>query len=156
MKEIQYTMESHGMSIDIRHITLLADLMTCRYLPCELPSLVVTLLQLGSCSFHVFFLNFSYRGEILGITRHGLAKMKESVLMLASFEKTSDHLFDAAYHGQKDAINGVSECIIMGIPMSIGTGLMKLLHKPKHYDPPVRREILFDSKEFHLPGFGAS
>ena len=40
--------------------------------------------------------------------------MKESVLMLASFEKTSDHLFDAAYHGQKDAIKGVSECIIMG------------------------------------------
>ncbi len=26
--------------------------------------------------------------EILGITRHGVAKMKESVLMLASFEKT--------------------------------------------------------------------
>jgi DNA-directed RNA polymerase III subunit RPC1 len=24
------------------------------------------------------------RGEILGVTRHGLAKMKESVLMLAS------------------------------------------------------------------------
>ena len=47
------------------------------------------------------------RGEVLGITRHGLAKMKESVLMLASFEKTSDHLFDAAYHGQEDAINGI-------------------------------------------------
>ena len=30
MKEIQYTMESHGMYIDRRHITLLADLMTCR------------------------------------------------------------------------------------------------------------------------------
>ncbi|QQP54999.1 DNA-directed RNA polymerase subunit, partial [Caligus rogercresseyi] len=75
MEEIQYTMQSHGMSIDRRHITLLADLMTCR-------------------------------GEVLGITRHGLAKMKESVLMLASFEKTSDHLFDAAYHGQKDAIRG--------------------------------------------------
>ena len=52
-KEIQYTMESHGMSVDRRHVALLADLMSCR-------------------------------GEILGITRHGLAKMKESVLMLAS------------------------------------------------------------------------
>ena len=30
MNEIKYTMESHGMSIDIRHIMLLADLMTCR------------------------------------------------------------------------------------------------------------------------------
>lgn len=28
IKEIQYTMESHGMSIDIRHMMLLADLMT--------------------------------------------------------------------------------------------------------------------------------
>ena len=48
--------------------------------------------------------------------------MKESVLMLASFEKTSDHLFDAAYFGQKDAIKGVSESIILGIPMNVGTG----------------------------------
>lgn len=28
MKEINYTMTSHGMSIDIRHTMLLADLMT--------------------------------------------------------------------------------------------------------------------------------
>jgi len=42
--------------------------------------------------------------------------------MLASFEKTSDHLFDAAYFGQKDAIKGVSESIILGIPMNVGTG----------------------------------
>lgn len=32
--------------------------------------------------------------------------MKESVLMLASFEKTADHLFDAAYFGQKDSVCG--------------------------------------------------
>ncbi|KAF3423619.1 hypothetical protein E2986_12478 [Frieseomelitta varia] len=57
------------------------------------------------------------RGEVLGITRQGLAKMKESVLNLASFEKTADHLFDAAYYGQKDVICGVSESIIMGIPV---------------------------------------
>ena len=30
IKEVVYTMESHGMSIDIRHIMLLADLMTCK------------------------------------------------------------------------------------------------------------------------------
>ena len=123
MKEIQYTMESHGMSIDRRHITLLADLMTCR-------------------------------GEVLGITRHGLAKMKESVLMLASFEKTSDHLFDAAYYGQKDTINGVSECIIMGIPMRVGTGLMKLLYKPNSYNRPKQRGILFNTNDFHIPEYG--
>lgn len=51
------------------------------------------------------------------------------VILLFQFEKTADHLFDAAYHGQKDAITGVSESIIMGIPMAIGTGIFKLLHK---------------------------
>ncbi|KAG7254630.1 hypothetical protein CRUP_012384, partial [Coryphaenoides rupestris] len=105
INEIQYTMVNHGMSIDRRHVMLLADLM-------------------------------SYKGEILGITRFGLAKMKESVLMLASFEKTADHLFDAAYFGQKDSVCGVSECIIMGIPMNIGTGLFKLLHKAEKTPPP--------------------
>ena len=69
----------------------------------------------------------SYRGQILGITRFGIAKMKESVLMLASFEKTADHLFDAAVHARKDNIDGVSECIIMGTPVPLGTGMFKLL-----------------------------
>lgn len=38
-----------------------------------------------------FYLQLS--GEVLGITRNGLVKMKESVLLLASFERTTDHLF---------------------------------------------------------------
>lgn len=96
--EIQYTMSKHGMTIDARHVALLADTMTCK-------------------------------GEILGITRFGISKMKDSVLMLASFEKTTDHLFDAAVRGKQDDILGVSECIIMGTPMPIGTGLFKLLQK---------------------------
>lgn len=50
----------------------------------------------------------------MGITRFGVAKMKDSVLMLASFEKTTDHLFDAAAYGKNDSILGVSESIIMG------------------------------------------
>uniref|UniRef100_A0A3Q2QKV0 DNA-directed RNA polymerase subunit n=1 Tax=Fundulus heteroclitus TaxID=8078 RepID=A0A3Q2QKV0_FUNHE len=122
INEIQYTMTNHGMSIDRRHVMLLADLM-------------------------------SYKGEILGITRFGLAKMKESVLMLASFEKTADHLFDAAYFGQKDSVCGVSECIIMGIPMNIGTGLFKLLHKAEKNPAPVTRPLLFDNADFHIPLF---
>ena len=48
----------------------------------------------------------SVQGEVLGITRFGIAKMKDSVLMLASFEKTTDHLFDAALHGRTDNITG--------------------------------------------------
>ncbi|XP_048419560.1 DNA-directed RNA polymerase III subunit RPC1 isoform X2 [Stegostoma tigrinum] len=95
--------------------------------------------------------NNTYEGEVLGITRFGLAKMKESVLMLASFEKTADHLFDAAYFGQKDSVCGVSECIIMGIPMNIGTGLFKLLHKADKDPDPPKRPLIFDNTEFHIP-----
>ena len=69
----------------------------------------------------------TFKGEVLGITRFGVSKMRESVLMLASFEKTTDHLFDAAVHGRVDDIVGVSECIIMGTPIPLGTGLFKLL-----------------------------
>lgn len=48
-------------------------------------------------------------------------------------------------------VSGVSECIIMGIPMNIGTGLFKLLHKA-HRDPsPPRRPLIFDTNEFHIP-----
>jgi hypothetical protein len=36
--------------------------------------------------------------------------MKDSVLMLASFEKTTDHLFDAALHGRRDDITGTWRC----------------------------------------------
>ncbi|KAG8374810.1 hypothetical protein BUALT_Bualt10G0034300 [Buddleja alternifolia] len=95
IEEIQYTMSSHGMTIDIRHMKLLADVMT-------------------------------YKGEVLGITRHGVQKMKDSVLMLASFEKAPDHLFNASVNGRVDKIEGVSECIIMGIPIQLGTGMLKV------------------------------
>ncbi|KAK3395264.1 hypothetical protein B0H63DRAFT_408669 [Podospora didyma] len=71
----------------------------------------------------------TYKGEILGITRFGLAKMRDSVLQLASFEKTPDHLFDAAAGMKTDRIEGVSECIIMGQTMSIGTGAFQVVRR---------------------------
>ncbi len=91
------------------------------------------------------------KGNVLGITRFGIAQMKESVLMLASFEKTTDHLFDAAVHSRSDEVDGVSECIIMGIPMPLGTGLFQLRYGGKAAapaassaaDPPL---LLYDSK----------
>ncbi|QIX00009.1 hypothetical protein AMS68_005526 [Peltaster fructicola] len=64
----------------------------------------------------------TYKGDVLGITRFGLAKMRESVLQLASFEKTADHLFEAGAKMKEDVISGVSECIIMGQTISLGTG----------------------------------
>ncbi|VDO23815.1 unnamed protein product [Heligmosomoides polygyrus] len=91
----------------------------------------------------------TYRGEVLGITRNGLVKMKESVLLLASFEKTMDHLFEAAFYSQKDPIHGVSECIILGIPISIGTGMFKL-----HQQLPEPRDISPGIPIFMRPEFG--
>ncbi|EDQ84710.1 uncharacterized protein MONBRDRAFT_39165 [Monosiga brevicollis MX1] len=91
----------------------------------------------------------TFKGEVLGITRFGIAKMKESVFMLASFEKTTDHLFDAALRGTTDSVDGVSECIILGVPMRIGTGLFKLLHETKVEEQPKRRPLLFDQEQFH-------
>jgi DNA-directed RNA polymerase III subunit RPC1 len=80
----------------------------------------------------------TYKGEILGITRFGLSKMRDSVLQLASFEKTPDHLFDAAAGMKRDAIEGVSECIIMGQTMSVGTGSFKVVRKLGLTDGDVR------------------
>ena len=76
---------------------------------------------------------------MLGITRFGIAKMKDSVLMLASFEKTTEHLFEAALHGRVDNIDGVSESIIMGCPMPSGTGIFKLQHSSEYPNAGIER-----------------
>ncbi|CAL1713617.1 unnamed protein product [Somion occarium] len=112
INEIQFTMQSHGMSIDPRHVMLLGDVMT-------------------------------YKGEVLGITRFGVAKMKDSVLMLASFEKTTDHLFDASAYGKTDSIAGVSESIIMGNPAAnTGTSMPALIIPAPPISKP--RKLLFE------------
>lgn len=55
-------------------------------------------------------------------------------------------MFDAAYYGQTDKINGVSENIIMGMSAPIGTGIFKLLHKPTQVDEnPKSDDLLFES-----------
>jgi DNA-directed RNA polymerase III subunit RPC1 len=97
-REIDGVMRGYSISIDARHLMLVADVMT-------------------------------FRGTVLGITRHGISKMKESVLMLASFERMTDFLFDAGAHSRIDHIRGVSESIICGMPINLGTGLFKVLHR---------------------------
>ncbi|KAK4936793.1 hypothetical protein LTR28_010044, partial [Elasticomyces elasticus] len=42
---------------------------------------------------------------------------------------TPDHLFDAAAGLKRDRIEGVSECIIMGQSIRIGTGCMKVVRR---------------------------
>jgi DNA-directed RNA polymerase III subunit RPC1 len=86
----------------------------------------------------------THKGRILGITRYGIAKMRDSTLMLASFEKTADILFDAAYFGKVDRVLGVSEKIILGDQMSLGTGYFNLFYDaPTHNSgQPVADSIL--------------
>lgn len=115
-EQIVYTMSSHGMSIDARHVMLLADIMT-------------------------------YTGAVLGITRYGIARMKQSVLMLASFEKTTEHLWNAAVRGRTDGVRGVSECIIMGREVPLGTGLFSVLLRPRKIFKFKERCLLFHDRD---------
>jgi len=66
------------------------------------------------------------RGEIESIGRHGISGSKESVLARAAFEVTVNHLLDAAIHGQVDDLNGVTENVIVGKPIKLGTGDVNL------------------------------
>lgn len=84
------------------------------------------------------------RGEVLGITRFGMAKSKDSVLQLASFEKTPDHLFEAGARMKEDKIQGVSENVIVGQPVGLGTGMARV-YRPLGLDDRdfTRKEPLF-------------
>ena len=90
IQQINYTIGIYDIKVDIRHINILADVMT-------------------------------NKGRINGITRYGIAKMRDSTLMLASFEKTADILFEASYFGKTDHIQGVTEKIILvGVFLTTG------------------------------------
>ncbi|KAG8866737.1 hypothetical protein FRC20_007672 [Serendipita sp. 405] len=95
---------------------------------------------------HIMLLGdvMTYKGQVLGITRFGVSKMKDSVLMLASFEKTTDHLFDASAFGKNDAVLGVSESIILGNPAaSCGTSMPGLVTTGVKL--PSKRKLIFES-----------
>jgi len=66
-------------------------------------------------------------GDIESIGRHGISGSKSSVLSRAAFEVTVNHLLDAAVHGEDDDLDGVVENVIVGQPISIGTGDVDLV-----------------------------
>ena len=61
-------------------------------------------------------------GDIESIGRHGISGNKDSVLARAAFEVTVNHLLDAAIHGEVDDLDGVTENVIVGKPIKLGTG----------------------------------
>ena len=100
VSELYGTLQENSIAIDIRHIMLLADLMT-------------------------------FNGEIKGIVRTGITKGKESPFARAAFEETTKHLLDAAFKGEREHLQGVVENIIVGKPIKVGTGMVKLVMKSK-------------------------
>ncbi len=66
-------------------------------------------------------------GTVKQIGRHGIAGQKASVLSRAAFEVTVDNLLDAAIHGETDELKGVTENVIVGQPIKLGTGAVELV-----------------------------
>jgi DNA-directed RNA polymerase subunit A" len=98
MKEISGVMDMQKLSVDIRHVMLLADAMTMD-------------------------------GAIKSIGRHGLSGEKAGVLARAAFEETLKHLVAASLKGEEDKLVGITENIIVGQTVPIGTGNIKLKMK---------------------------
>eukprot|EP00397_Hematodinium_sp_SG-2012_P002441 GEMP01002447.1.p1 GENE.GEMP01002447.1~~GEMP01002447.1.p1 ORF type:complete len:1261 (+),score=243.66 GEMP01002447.1:585-4367(+) len=82
------------------------------------------------------------RGEVLGINRFGFSKMGTSTFHLASFECTTDHLFEASAYNRTDLVKGVSDCIILGAPVQLGTGLVQLVYDQPRCLPLKRTPLL--------------
>jgi len=68
-------------------------------------------------------------GAISSVGRHGLSGKKASILARAAFEETLKHLINASIRGGEDKLVGVTENVIIGQPIPVGTGIVKLAMK---------------------------
>jgi len=93
--EAKGVLEEQGLDVDVRHVMLVADMMTST-------------------------------GEVQQIGRHGISGKKSSVLARAAFEITVPNIVDAAVKGESDPLEGVTENVIVGQSIPIGTGLVEL------------------------------
>ncbi len=99
INEIVGVLEDQGLDVDIRHILLVADIMT-------------------------------RTGRVRQVGRHGVSGEKPSVLARAAFEVTVKHLLEGAARGEIDELKGVTENVIVGQIIPLGTGMVELLMKP--------------------------
>ena len=65
-------------------------------------------------------------GTVRAVGRYGVSGAKGSVLARAAFEITTRHLLDSAISGDYDPLHGVVENIIVGQPITLGTGKVTL------------------------------
>jgi DNA-directed RNA polymerase subunit A" len=99
IKEIKNTLDDQGLDVDIRHIMLLADMMT-------------------------------WTGHVRQVGRMGIAGEKPSVLARATFETTVQKLVESAVMGEEDALPSITENIIIGQMIPVGTGLVRVYMNP--------------------------
>ncbi len=69
-------------------------------------------------------------GNLRQIGRHGISGEKESVLARASFEVTVKHLLNSAARGELDKLRGITENVIIGQIIPLGTGTVDLIMWP--------------------------
>jgi len=68
-------------------------------------------------------------GYISGITRHGLAAMKKSVLAKIVFETPRNFLIEDSLKGNQDNFKTIAENVIVNQKVPTGTGLVKTIFK---------------------------
>ncbi len=99
IEEMKNVLDEQGLDVDIRHLMLVADIMT-------------------------------QTGRVRQIGRHGVSGEKPSALARAAFEMTAQNLFDAAIRGEEDKVLGVTESVIVGGIVNLGTGMVELYMNP--------------------------
>ena len=70
-------------------------------------------------------------GEVRAIGRHGVSGTKHSILARSAFEVSVNHLLRAGIIGERDHLRGVTENIIVGQPVALGTGSVELFYIPE-------------------------
>ena len=71
----------------------------------------------------------SSTGVLKSIGRHGIAGTKASVLARAAFEITVPTIAKASVTGEIEQLKGVTENVIVGLPVPVGTGMIQLYMK---------------------------
>jgi DNA-directed RNA polymerase subunit A" len=109
IKEAMNVLNEQGMDVDVRHIILVADMMTAD-------------------------------GAIRQIGRHGISGSKNSALARAAFEVTIKHLLGAGIAGTRDPLKGITENVILGQLIPLGTGSIDLLMNPQARSSKKRKK----------------
>ncbi|MFH0906590.1 MAG: hypothetical protein V1824_04615 [archaeon] len=116
VKELKNTYDVNGITVNKRHLFLIADLMT-------------------------------FGGKIRGVVRTGITGDKKSPFARAAFEETVKHIIAAAFNGESENLLGITENIIVGQPISAGTGIVRLTIDPAKMSKMVKANQKAEEKK---------